>query len=241
MKKIFLTLAATAVMICGCNQSNQFKVTLNLDNADGQTVYLCKTVDNQNICIDSAVIAGKTAELTVPNDDPQTAYILIFNNKNSNCGNFYSFFTENQNTTITGDGNDIPHWTTKGCPTMNELQAYHEKTMKQYEEPILDYFNEMNELAMANDTTKIFEIDEKLQTLMEAYHSNQADFIRSHSNSYLGHYLLDLWKFDFDIDVVKELSKGFTNESVYSKNVKEFIEKYERGEVEYPSCQIITD
>lgn len=240
MKKLFLTFVATAMILCGCNKPNHFKVHLNLNNADGQTIYLCKTVDNQNVCIDSAVITGKTAVLTAPNDDPQVAYLIKFD-KNNNCGDIYPFFTENQNTTITGDGGDIPHWTAKGCPTMDELQAYHEESMKQYEEPILAYFNEMNELAIANDTVKVFEMDEKLQALMEAYHNHQVDFIRSHSDSYLGHYLLDQLKFDFDIEVVKELSKGFTNESVYSKNVKDFIEKYERGEVEYPSCQIVTD
>ena len=237
MKKIFFSLVAVSLILCGCNKSNQFKVNLNLDNAENQTVYLCKTVDNQDVYIDSTVIVNKTAMLTAASDDPQIVYIIKFN-KNEKCGVF-PFFTENQNTTITGDRDDMPHWTVKGCPTMDTLMAYHEQTMKQYEEPILAYFTEMNELAMANDTVKAFEINEKLQALLDAYHNHQIDFIKSHSDNYLGHYMLDLCKTDFDIEVVKEVSAGFTNESVYSKNVKEYIEKYERGEIELPSCVIV--
>ena len=237
MKKLFITLIAATLMTCCCNKSNQFKVNLNLDNAENQTVYLYKAVDGNNVCIDSTVIVGNTAVLTADFDDPQIAYILKFD-KNEICG-VYSFFTENQNTTITGDREDMPHWTIKGCHTMDILMAYHEKAMKLYEEPLLALFAKMNDAAMNGDTLKAAEIEAQFLPLMDEYHNYQADFIKSQSDNYLGHYMLDLCKMDFDIEVVKELFKGFTNESIYSKNVKEYIEKYERGEVEMPSCMII--
>lgn len=238
MKKILFIIAAM-LMLSGCNKDKQVEITLNLDNAENQSVYLFKTIDNQSVCIDSAVIVDKTAVLKATPADPQITYVIKFN-KNETCGVF-PFFTENQNTTITGNGDDMPHWTVKGCPTMDVLMAYHEETVQQYEEPILACFKEMNESAMDNDTVKAFELNGKLLELMEAYHNHEVDFIRSHSDHYLGHYMLDLCKTDFDIEVVKELSAGFTNESVYSKNVKDYIEKYERGEVETPSCVVVLD
>lgn len=77
MKKVLFALFAAILVLCSCNHSKQFKVTLNLDNADDQTVYLCKNIeDNIDAVIDSAVISGKTAVLTVPNDDPQTLYLI---------------------------------------------------------------------------------------------------------------------------------------------------------------------
>lgn len=239
MKKLFLTLIAATLLLCGCNKTKQFHVNLNLDNAENQTVYLFKTVVSQDICVDSAVIVDKTAVLTSDPDDPQVVYSIKYDKKD-NCG-IFSFFTENQNTTITGDRDDMPHWTVNGCPTMDVMMAFHEDCMEKYEEPILALYEEMNESAMAGDTVKAFEINEQLLPLMEAYHNYQADFIKGHSDHYLGHYMLDLCKYDFDIEVVKELSAGFTNESVYSKNVKEYIEKYERGEVEMPGCMVIMD
>ena len=239
MKKLFLSVILAVLVFSGCNKSNQFQVNLTLDNAENQKVYLCKTVNNQDLCIDSAVIMDKTAVLTASNDDPQVVYSIKFN-KNDECG-IYTFFTENQNTIITGDRDNMPHWIVKGCPTMDVMMAYHKDCMKQYEEPILAFYDEIAECVAADDTIKLFEINEKLPPLMEAYHNYQADFIRSQSDNYLGHYMLDLCKYELDIEVVKELSAGFTNESVYSKNVKEYIEKYERGEVEAPGCMIIMD
>ena len=63
-KNLFIILAAM-LFFFGCNKSNQFKVTLNIDDADNQSVYLFKNVDGKSVCIDSAVFAGKNAVMTV--------------------------------------------------------------------------------------------------------------------------------------------------------------------------------
>lgn len=242
MKKLVFSIIAATLVMCGCNKTNQFKVDLNLENANNQTVYLYKNTDINHILIDSATFVDKNAVLKADFDDPQTCYIIKFNRSvHENCGDNFQFFTENQNTKITGDYNDMPHWTVEGCPTMNALNAYHQQNLMQFEDPIMALYAEMEIASEAGDTLKINELNEQVQPLMESYINNEIEFIRSHSDSYLGHYLLDLGKYDFGIEVVKELLEGITNESVYSKNVKDYIEKYERGEVGYPSCHIITD
>ena len=222
MKKTIAFVAAL-IMLWGCNHPKQFKVTLNLDNAEGQSVYLSKNInDNTDVVIDSAVISGKTTVLTAPGDDPQTLYLIKFD-KNDRCGSF-TFFTENQNTTITGDRDDMPHWTVKGCPTMDVLMAFHEEAMKLYEEPILSAYMEIEAAGFAGDTVKVAEINAQVQPLVKDYYNYQVDFIKNHSDSYLGHYMLDLMKDEVDFELVKDLAEGFTNESVYSKNVQKYIE-----------------
>ena len=222
MKKTIAFIAALLLLWC-CNNSKQFKVTLILDNAEGQTVYLCKNIaDNHDAVLDSVVISNKTAEMTVPNDDPQTLYIIKFD-KNDRC-RVYTFFTENQNTTITGDRDDMPHWKVKGCATMDTLMAFHEEAMKLYEEPIFYAYMEMEAAGVAGDTMKVQEINERVQPLVQGYYNYQVDFIKKHSDSYLGHYMLDLMKEEIDFELVKELAAGLTNESVYSKNIQKFIE-----------------
>ena len=223
MKKILFILIVAMLVLCGCNNPKHFKVTLNLDNTDGQTVYLCKNInDTSDTVIDSAVISGKRAVLTSPNDDPQTLYLIKFD-KNDRCGVF-TFFTENQNTTITGDRDDMPHWTVKGCPSMDVLMAFHEEAMKLYEEPILSAYMEMEAAGLTGDTVKVAEIDAQVQPLVKDYYSYQIDFIRNHSDSYLGHYMLDLIREEIDFELVKELAAGFTTDSVYRQNVQKFIE-----------------
>ena len=233
MKKLIFTLIAATLVICGCNKKNQFNVNLNLENADNQTIYFYKDAGIKHVFIDSAVFVGKTAVLKADFDDPQTCYIVKFNKSEyESCGDNYQFFTENQNTTIAGDRNDIPHWTIEGCPTMNALNAYHQQNLIQFEEPIMALFAEMEKANEVGDTLRINELNEQVQPLMESYFNNEIEFIRSHSGDYLGHFMLDLAKEEFDLETVKELANSFTTESVYSKKVKDYIEQYQSVETE---------
>lgn len=42
IKKTIFTILAITLVVCGCNKTKQFKVSLNLRNADHKTVYLYK-------------------------------------------------------------------------------------------------------------------------------------------------------------------------------------------------------
>ncbi|MBO4307658.1 MAG: DUF4369 domain-containing protein [Bacteroidales bacterium] len=232
MKKIIFTIIAATLVLCGCSKSKQFKVALSLDNAENKSVYLCKTVDGEMLCIDSAVIENKQAVFYADVDDPQMLYTIKYN-LNDNCGVF-TFFSENNDMTISGDFNSMQLWKISGCRTMEELVAHHEKCMELYENKMLDLYANMENAYMANDTVQAAEIDTVLKSLMKDYYNYQAEFIRSHSDSYLAHYLLDSFKQDFDIEVVKELAAGLTNESVFRNNVKKYIEEYQPGRA--PSC-----
>lgn len=226
MKKQFLTFIAAALLICGCDKTKQFKVNLNLDNADNQTVYLYKDADVKHVLVDSAVIVGNTAELKADFDDPQTCYIIKFNKSEYEaCGDNYEFFTENQNTSITGEYGDMPHWTVTGCPTMNAFNAYHQESLKKYEDPIMALCAEMIEAGKVDDTLKVAELNEQLMPLYEAYINNEIEFVRSHSNDYIGHYMLCLIKEELEPEMVRELVDGFTTESVYSKKVKDYLQE----------------
>ena len=230
--KTILPLVAAMLVFCGCSKSNRFEVTLNLDNAEGITVYLCKTVEGADVVVDSAVVVDRKAVLTAPFDDPQIVYSIKYDVKDQ-CGVF-TFFTENQNTTIAGERDNMPRWTVKGCATMDELMAHHDKCIELFEDRILAAYAEMETAFQAGDTVKIAEINAQLQPLVKDYHNYQADFIRKHADSYLGHYMLDIMKNDLDLEVVKELAASFTTESVYSNNVKKYIEN--GGQTEHTCC-----
>ena len=230
--KTILPLVAAMLVFCGCSKSNRFEVTLNLDNAEGITVYLCKTVEGTDAVVDSAVVVDKKAVLTAPFDDPQVVYSIKYDVKDQ-CGVF-TFFTENQNTVIAGERDNMPRWTVKGCATMDELMAHHEKCIELFEDRILAAYAEMEAAFQTGDTVKIAEINARLQPLVKDYHNYQADFIRNHADSYLGHYMLDIMKNDLDLEVVKELAESFTTESVYSNNIKNYIEN--GGQTEHTCC-----
>lgn len=222
MKKLFFTFLAAALLLCGCNRSNQFKVTLNLDNADNQTAYLFKDVDGAQVLIDSALVSGKTAVLKADPGDLQTCYIIKFD-KGADCG-YFPFFTENQNTTITGDKEAMQLWTVKGCPTMDAYNAYRQE-LQPMEESMLALNDEMMEAYMSGDTVQSEALFEQVNAAMEEYQNYRLDYFRKHPESYMVHFMVDQEKEDMDMDVLKELSGLFTPASMYSKRVQEFIEK----------------
>jgi hypothetical protein len=112
----------------------------------------------------------------------------------------------------------------KGCPTMDVLMAFHEEAMKLYEEPILATYMEIEAAGLAGDTVKVAELDAQVQPLIKDYYNYQVDFVKNHSDDYLGHYMLDLMMEEIDFELVKELAAGLTNESVFRQNVQKFIE-----------------
>lgn len=221
MKKLLFYSAIVCTILLlfsGCKQSEKFQVTLNLENADGRTLFLSKTVEGTDVVVDSVVVSGNQAVLSVPFDDPQRLYIIKFD-KNASCGMF-PFFTENQNTTISGNIDDMPHWTISSCPAMNELSAHHEKSAELYEGRIMAIYAEMAQ----SDSAKVEELNAQVQPIIKEYFDYQVDFIKNHSDSYIGHFMLDQMKQELDFELVKELAAGFTNESAFSKSVQEFIE-----------------
>ncbi len=219
---------AALLFLSGCNKADQFKVTLNLDNADKQTVYLCKDVDGVDVLIDSAVFAGNQAVLKAGYDDPQTCYVIKFE-PGQDCGKF-PFFTENQNTTITGDKDAVEQWVVKGCATMDAYNAYRQE-LQPMEDALMATFMEVQNTYMAGDTVKSAELQKQLESDMEDYENYRLDYIKKHSDSYMAHFMLLQSADEFGYEKVKEVAKGFTTESVYSKRINDYIEAHAKVEV----------
>ena len=219
---------AALFFLSGCNKAKQFTVKLNLDNADQKTVYLFKDVDGKEVCIDTAVFAGKQAVLKADFADPQTCYVVKFDPA-ERCGVF-PFFTENQNTTITGDKEAFQNWVVKGCPTMDAYNAYREELLPM-EEAMMATFSEAQNAFMAGDTVKSAELQAQVEAAMEDYQNYRLDYIRNHGDSYMAHFMLLQGKDEFDYETVKEVAKGFTTESVYSKRINDFITEHAKVEV----------
>ena len=60
-----------------------------------------------------------------------------------------------------------------------------------------------------------------MQPIIKEYFDYQFDFIKSHSDSYIGHFMLDQMKMELDFEQVKKFEADFTNESAF------FLEKHD--------------
>ena len=229
MKKLLFILVAALAVFSGCN-SDQFKVTLNLDNADQRNVYLCKLVDGNTVTIDSAVIAGKNAVMTAPKDDPQRAYLLKFDS--NECG-IFPFFTENQNITITGNIDSLANSTVTGYAIMDEWAAYRASLLPM-EEEMMAIYNESTEAYLAGDTARAAELFAEVEAKMEAYEDMRLDYYRNHAESFLTHFMLDQEKEQLEYEDVKSVADAITTESMYSRSINEYLERIGRAQVGQP-------
>ncbi len=229
MKKLLFPIVAALLILCGCNKTNQFKVTLNLENADGQTVYLNKDLGMIETCVDSAVFAGNTAVLKADFDDPQIKYIIKYD-KYDQCGVF-TFLPENCDITITGDFNDIITWHAEGSQAMETLNAYKEE-MRPYGDAVMAIVPDMEAAYAENDTVRGLELYWEAMARMDEYNNRCLDYIKSHPNSYVAHYLLDESKINFDPEILKEVVGTFTVESRYKKNIEIYLEEIEDYEMQ---------
>ena len=227
MKKLLLPIIAALIILSGCNKSKQFKVNLNLENSDGETVALVKSLDCQNLIgVDTAVFVNNKAVLTADFDDPQAQYILIFKETKDSR----HLFPENQDVTLTGDLEDFFHIEATGGATQNAYNDY-QKVLAQYILLFTPLEAAANEAYDNDDSLKYEEVNAQMLEIWDELHNYQFDYIRNHSESFLSHFILNNLKYDIDFDKVLELEEILIGESVYRDNVKRYIEQTARAEI----------
>ena len=230
MKKLLLPIVAALIILTGCNKSNQFKVKLNLDNSDGQTVILIKSLDGKKpIILDTVVMADNKAVFTVEKDNPQAIYILAFKEKKDQM----TLFPDNQDVTVKGDLEDFFHIEATGGDVTNAYNDY-QKGLANYMTAFIPLEAAANEAYDNNDSLKYEEVNAQMLAIWDEYHNYQFEYIKNHPDSYVAHYILNDMKTDIELAQVQEYAEILTGESVYRDNLNKFIESNMRVELGQP-------
>ena len=230
MKKLLLPIVAALIILTGCNKSNQFKVKLNLDNSDGQTVILIKSLDGKKpIILDTVVMADNKAVFTVEKDNPQAIYILAFKEKKDQM----TLFPDNQDVTVKGDLEDFFHIEATGGDVTNAYNDY-QKGLANYMTAFIPIEAAANEAYDNNDSLKYEEVNAQMLAIWDEYHNYQFEYIKNHPDSYVAHYILNDMKTDIELAQVQEYAEILTGESVYRDNLNKFIESNMRVELGQP-------
>lgn len=230
MKKLLLPIVAALLILCGCNKTKQFKINLNIENSDDQTVVLVKSVDGKKpIIMDTAVFADNKVVFTVENDDPQALYILAFKEKHDQM----LLLPDNKDVTVSGDLDDFLHLEATGSETQNAINDYH-KGLVPFLEAFIPLEEAANEAYDNDDSLKYEEVNAQMLAIWDEYHNYQFDYIKNHPDSYVAHYILNDLKTDIELAQVKEFAEILTGESVYRDNVNNFIENNMRVELGQP-------
>ena len=229
MKKHLVLLFALALGLMACNKTESFKVNVSLKNGNDQILYLQKMVENTPIVIDSAVIVNETAVLTATVDNPQILYLLKVKGKRGSM----PFFADNKDVTIVGDMNNPQSVEIMASETQAELDAFNEQ-LEQFSLQIRDLYAVMNEAFANNDSIMMDSLNQVGTALMEQQDNYRDDYIKTHPESFVSHYILDGVKQDYPLDQLKELVGILTNESIYKDDLDYYIARQERLEVGQP-------
>lgn len=230
MKKHIFFLFAFALGMTACNQKTEgFKVNVSLANGNEKTVYLQKFIDNTPVNIDSAVIANETAVLSAPKDDPQILYTL----KVKGMRGSMPFFADNKDVAFVGDINNPQAVEIMASETQAELDAYNDQ-LDQFNLQIKELYTVMQQAFLDNDSIVMDSLNTLGTALMEQQDSYRDEYIKAHPNSFVTHYILDQVKQEYPVEELKKLTAAFTTESIYSKDINDYITKLERIEVGQP-------
>lgn len=229
MKIKLLTLAIVALTLLSCNKTT-FNINVDLQNADGKMVYLQKRINNDIIVIDSAIIQNNILNFIAETDKPSTHYSI----KIEGLRNAISFFTENQNTTISGDFNDIKNISINGCTAQQLVNEYNAENSKFYNQ-FRELRNKM-EMATLNNDVELIESIEKEYELIENNMNNYIDlFLTKNSNSFVAPYILYNIYYNYELNELEDFVNNFNvDDNEYSRLLNEYIATLQRVDIGQP-------
>ena len=213
MKNKTLLFAAIVLMIAACtsNKEPQFKVNVNLANADGKTVYLQK---NSQV-LDSAVIENWDAFFNTPVCDDNEMYAITLKEWRRP---FY-FFTDNNEVSLIGDAQNPNAIVVKGSESQNRLNAFTEG------------YNALEDRLNTNNTEQA-DADEILK--MYCF-----DYVWDNPTDPVAHYVLYRYKWAFGPCEMRTMIENIhhADSTITSSNLKlaeEYVEKLERVQAGQP-------
>ena len=220
MKNKALLWAAIALMMAACtNKEPQFKINVNLANADGQTVYLQKAGQ----VLDSAIIQNWDAVFNTPvcNDDEMYAVML------KGWRRPFSFFTDHKDMTVEGDAQNPNAIVVKGSEIQSRLDAF---TKGYYE----------LEAKLEADTT-IDPADGEEMLKMYCF-----DYVWENPKDPVAHYVLYRYKWAFGPCEMRTMIDNIhhVDSNIVSNNltmVEEYVQKLERVQAGQPIIDFTQD
>ena len=233
MKKTLIMVLMAVLFLAACTenkpQKEQFKVSVNLINAEGEMIYLQKFVDKELVTLDSAIITNDSAVLKADKDDVQDLYAISLKGLDGNV----TFFPENSDVTFAGDKTGV-----EMKPELKASKA--QDLLNEYTEQYQDYYVKGYDLYLASmgvgqqDDETVQSMDsirKQLQQIQDDIAKFQDSFIREHADNFISHYILDENKQDYTPDELREYLKLFTTESVFKKDIEEHLAKMDRTSV----------
>lgn len=207
MKLLRFIPAILLTVVASCTSYDKFSVNVNLDNAEGKTVYLGKTVDGKFTAIDSAKIVNGSAVLCSAFDENYMRYGISCKGWRRPC----MFFADNSDVLIEGDYLKYYELQVKASQSQNRLNEF-EKNFNGFDEKLEEIYEKMSHETNDSILQELKAQFEKTQDdqnyyLFDQVWDNNADFV--------SHYILYRYKWAMQPCELRHVRNNFDS-TVYS-------------------------
>lgn len=213
-------LLATAALALQASAQGKFTINGNLQNAEGQKIYL-STGDFGNIEIDSTVIAnGKFTFKGEMEGKFQNGSLVIGNLNDYRKAKSWQVAIEPMTITVTGDANAPKSVVVKGGKAQDELDRM-SKEMAVFEEPLTQLNDAYYQQQTKEGRDSVSKLMEPVRKQYSAYTSN---YMKTHTDSYFATQYLRMDMGNMTYEEIKAIWDKMTPDvqkyGVYAKEVK---------------------
>ena len=229
MKTKLLTLIIATCALVSCNKST-FNVNVELQNAEGKTIYLKKMFNNEFITLDSAIMQNNMVNFIVEVNNPSTHYQLTIKDSNP-----IRFFSENNDVKITGD--------VKNRDSFNVTASYAQQLVNEYNVEYKKYNQQRRELSekfreahQNNDEATMKKLETEFDQIEKNTNNYQKLFLTKNSNNFVAPYILYTNRYNYELNELEDFVNNFNikEESEYSKLLDEYIAILQRVDIGQP-------
>lgn len=216
---------------CSTNTPRTFKVTVNMENAENEKVYLQKQTKQNILVLDSAVITNSTAVFNTPVANDNEMYSLM----TQNWRRPISFFTDNKDVTVSGNYQQPYNVTIAASETQARLNAF--KEGYQTFDTQLDSIASLIDVAKTNgDTTLLAELKSRYTDTEKEQKTFCFNYVWNNKSDVAAHYVLYNYKWAFTTPELHNIIDNFDTmvSSCNLERVKAYVAKLDAVETGQP-------
>lgn len=228
-----ITAAFLGLLLAACTTTTTptFKVTVNMDHADGAKVYLQKAVGQEMQMLDSVQISEGMAVFNTPVTADNDMYSILMENWRRPV----SFFTDNKDVTVTGDSEQPYNLVIAASETQTRLEAFKQGYLNFDKQ--LDSLGTLSETARTSGDTallaqlKIQCADKEVEQKMYCF-----NYVWDNKSNVVAHYVLYNYKWAFTTcelhNMIDNLDTLLTSSNL--ERAKAYVAKLDRVETGQP-------
>ncbi len=216
---------------CTTTTTPTFKVTVDMDHAEGAKVYLQKVTGQEIQTLDSAQITEGTAMFNTPVSSDNEMYSILMENWRRPV----SFFTDNKDVTVSGDREQPYNLVIAASETQARLEAF--KQGYQAFDKQLDSIGTLTETAKTTGDTALFArlksqyADKEVEQKMYCF-----NYVWDNKSDVVAHYVLYNYKWAFTTceihNMIDNLDTLVTSSNL--ERAKVYVTKLDRVETGQP-------